>query len=84
MGSTRIDRARRTSQVARKGLAILSVAAFAGLVAAARGTAAGHHPQRPRALDAPASFRRALNGSSFGAGSIAPSQSPPETSTTVS
>jgi hypothetical protein len=84
MATPRIDRARRAADITRKGLVIVSVTAFAGLIAAARGTAAGHHTPRAQPLGAPASFKRVLNSSSFGAGSIAPPQAPPETSTTVS
>jgi hypothetical protein len=82
--SIRLGPARRRARRAKAALAVGALGAFAVAIPLARQHYAGHPKLRPRALDAPADFRRTVQDDLLRAGILGPATAPSEAVTALS
>jgi hypothetical protein len=81
---SRIAPARARARRAKLALAAAGLGVFGAAIPLARLHYAGHPKRRPRALDAPQSFRQSVSNDLLRAGILAPAEAPPGAATAVS
>lgn len=82
--ASRLAPARRRARIAKLGLAVSAAVAFAVALPLTRATHRGHVKGPATALDAPASFRHAVQSDLLAAGILAPAQAPVDAVTALS
>jgi hypothetical protein len=82
--TSRLAPARRRARIAKIGIAASAIVAFAVTLPLARATHRGHVKSPARALDAPLSFRHAVQSDLLAAGILAPAQAPADAVTALS